>query len=268
MDWLQIVTLALVQGITEFLPISSSAHLILVPVLTGWPDQGLAIDVAMHIGTLAAVIIYFRSDFAAMIRGGIDLLRFRTDGHDARLALQVILGTIPVVIVGFLLKSYVASDWRDPLLIALTTIGFGVLLWAADRVEGAQNGASIVHLTLWAAFLIGVAQTIALVPGVSRSGITMTAALFLGYRREAAAQFSLLLSIPTTAAAGTLAGIDLWQSGSSALQADAAVAALLSFFAALAAIALLMKWLRRATFMPFVVYRMLLGTGLLAYLAF
>lgn len=269
MDWPQLIVLALVQGITEFLPISSSAHLVLVPALTGWPDQGLAVDVAMHVGTLAAVIAYFHRDTVAMLRGGLALVGRRgTSGDgDARLALQVVLGTVPVVIFGYLLKDRVAGDWRDPLLIASTTIGFGLLLWAADWIAGTRRGAGFESITLAAALAIGLAQVLALVPGVSRSGITMTAALFLGYRRDAAARFSLLLSIPTTAAAGTLAAIELWQSGDVAMQADALIAALLSFAAALCTIALLMSWLRSATFLPFVVYRLVLGTALLAWIA-
>lgn len=265
MELLQIVVLALVQGVTEFLPISSSAHLILVPVLTGWPDQGLGLDVAMHAGTLAAVVTYFHRDTAAMVRGGCDLVRGKA-GEDARLALLLLIGTAPVVVAGYLLKESVASDWRNPLLIAATTIGFAFVLWAADRSAGAQKGAEVAAMTLAAAFIIGMAQTVALVPGVSRSGITMTAALLLGYRRTASARFSLLLSIPTTAAAAALTGIDLWQSGDQALQVDALFAAVLSFVAALAAIAFLMRWLRRATFMPFVWYRLGLGLALLAWI--
>ncbi|WPZ34084.1 undecaprenyl-diphosphate phosphatase [Thalassobaculum sp. OXR-137] len=266
MGWFELIVLAVVQGITEFLPISSSAHLILVPALTGWPDQGLAIDVAMHIGTLAAVMLYFHRETAAMVQGGFQLLRGNTQTSDARLALQVALATMPVVLAGFALASTVATDWRDPLLIAVTTIGFGVLLWVADRSVAAQTGLAFDRMTLRVAVLIGLAQALALVPGVSRSGITMTAALLLGFRREAAARFSLLLSIPTTAAAGTMAGVDLWQSGDAALQGDAIIAAGFSFIAALLAIAFLMSWLRRATFMPFVVYRLILGVFLLVWI--
>lgn len=254
---LQLAVLAIVQGVTEFLPISSSAHLILVPALTGWPDQGLAIDVALHVGTLVAVMLYFRRDIFYLLVGGIDLLR----GHATearRLTLQIILATCPVVIAGFLLEERIANDWRSPALIATTTATFGVVLWFADRcgdrLDGTAAGLSWSS-TLW----IGMAQALALVPGVSRSGITMTAALFLGLGRTEAARFSLLLSVPTTAAAGLLAGTELVQSGNATLQTDAILAAALAFVAALAAIAGLMAWLKRSSFLPFVIYRLLLA---------
>jgi undecaprenyl-diphosphatase len=266
MELWHVVVLAVVQGITEFLPISSSAHLILVPQITGWTDQGLMIDVALHVGTLAAVMLYFRRETVGMVRGGFRLLTGDFSSGDARLALYVIVATVPVVVAGFLLKGLIATDWRNALLIAMTTIGFGLLLWVADRGGNKPKHESTAALTLGHAVLIGLAQALALVPGVSRSGITMTAALFLGFRRDAAARFSLLLSIPTTAAAGILAGVDLWQSGNVALQLDAAVAALLSFVAALAAIAGLMAWLRQSTFTPFVIYRLILGAVLLVWL--
>lgn len=263
MEFGHVLLLAVVQGVTEFLPISSSAHLILVPKLTGWTDQGLMIDVALHMGTLAAVMLYFRGETAAMVRGGFQLLMFDTSSADARLALQVVVGTLPVVVAGLLLERVIATDWCDPLLISAMTIGFGVLLWVADRDRDQSARRSFAGLTIVVALLIGLAQMLALVPGVSRSGITMTAALLLGFRREAAARFSLLLSIPTTAAAGALAGVDLWRSGDLAMQLDALVAAVL---AALAAIAGLMAWLQRATFTPLVLYRLVLGCALLAWL--
>lgn len=264
-----LVILAVVQGITEFLPISSSAHLILVPALTGWADQGLAIDVAMHLGTLGAVVVYFRHDVVHLAAGAVDALFGRLT-EDGRLALQVALATVPVVVAGFLLKDAIATEWRSPALITVTTAAFGVLLWLADR--RADTAARGVGGLGWRdALIIGLAQAAALVPGVSRSGITMTAALVLGLKRPDAARFSLLLSIPTTAAAGALASVDLIRSGDPALQADALVAGVLAFVSALAAVAGLMAWLRRATFTPFVLYRLalagalalLLGAGLL-----
>jgi undecaprenyl-diphosphatase len=257
MDILQLLVIALVQGITEFLPISSSAHLILIPVVTGWADQGLAIDVAAHIGTLAAVILYFRRDVGRLAAGAWDAaLRRRT--AETRLLVQIAVATIPVIVAGFVLKDMIATDMRSPLLIAATTAGFGLLLFAADRrADDARGG--IESLSWTAVLLIGLAQALALVPGVSRSGITMTAALFLGLRRTDAARFSLLLSIPTTAAAGTL-GADLWQSGDAALQTDALVVAVFAFASAFVAIAGLMAWLRKASFLPFVVYRLVLAT--------
>lgn len=266
MEIWQIMVLAVVQGISEFLPISSSAHLVLVPMWAGWSDQGIVIDVALHVGTLAAVVVYFRSETAAMVRGALRLFAGDVSGMEAGLAVKVALGTLPVVVAGFLLKDRVAEDFRSAILIAFTTITFGILLWIADRAGPGRHAKLFNDITLGAAFLIGLAQMLALVPGVSRSGITMTAALFLGYQREASARFSLLLSIPTILAAGTLKGIDLSQSGSTGLQLDAALAAFLAFLSALAAIAGLMTWLRKATFVPFVAYRLVLGGVLFLWL--
>lgn len=255
-----LAVLAIVQGVTEFLPISSSAHLILVPIVAGWRDQGLAIDVAMHIGTLAAVCAYFWRDVGAMLRGTGALLRGR-GGGEARLVMQLALATLPVVVAGLVLHDTIAHDWRDPVLIATTTAVFGIVLWIADRRSGVASG-TVADSSWRQALLIGLAQALALVPGVSRSGITMTAALFLGFTRAEAARYSLLLSIPTTFAAGTLAAVELVRSGDAALQADAVIAGSLAFVGALAAVAALMAWLRIATFAPFVVYRLLLSAGL------
>lgn len=262
---IHLVVLAVVQGVTEFLPISSSAHLILVPVLTGWPDQGLALDVAMHIGTLLAVILYFRRDVAGLCAGAIDALRGRQSAQ-ARLVLQVILATLPVIVAGLLLKDRIETDWRSPALIMVTTIAFGILLWIADRRAGTARG-TVTELSWRDVAVIGMAQALALVPGVSRSGITMTAALLLGQNRPEAARFSLLLSIPTTAAAGALGGADLLGSQDPALQTDALLAGGLAFLSALVAIAGLMAWLKRASFTPFVIYRLVLGAGLAVMLA-
>jgi undecaprenyl-diphosphatase len=261
MDWLNLVILAVVQGITEFLPISSSAHLILVPKLMDWQDQGLAIDVAMHVGTLLAVMAYFHAEVWRMARGGLNLVAGRPDG-DSRLLLQLALATLPVVVAGLLLESTIATSFRDPVLIATTTIVFGILLYVADR-RGDKAERALAGMTYRDALLIGLLQALALIPGVSRSGITMTAGLFLAFSRTEAARFSLLLSIPTTMAAGVLGGIELVRGGNAALQSDALYAALLAFVAALFAIWAMMAWLKRATFTPFVVYRLVLGGFLL-----
>lgn len=264
-----LTVLALVQGITEFLPISSSAHLILLPRLAGWEDQGVGLDVAMHIGTLCAVVLYFRRDVADLVVGAGEILRRRTSPR-ARLAAQIVLATLPVIVAGFLLRDSVASDFRSPALIAFTTATFGLLLWVSDR--RAERAAGTVEGLTWRmALVIGLAQAVALVPGVSRSGITMTAALFLGLKRNESARFSLLLSIPTTAAAGALGILELSEPDQAGFFGAAVVASVLSFAFALLAIGVLMRWLRSATFMPFVLYRlalaallaMMLGQGLL-----
>lgn len=261
MDWLNLLVLALVQGITEFLPISSSAHLILVPALFGWPDQGLAIDIAVHVGTLVAVLVYFRRDIVDLLGGFFTMLAGRPDER-TRLLLYLVVATVPIVVVGFLAKNLVASSAREELLIAATTIGFGLVLWRADR-DGAANTREIADMTMKDALLIGLAQVLALIPGTSRAGITVTAALFLRFKRSESARFSMLLSIPTIAAAGLLGSLDLIKSGDTALQADALWAAFFSFLAALVAIWGLMAWLKRSSFAPFVVYRLLFGLFLL-----
>jgi undecaprenyl-diphosphatase len=265
LEFLHLFVLAVVQGITEFLPISSSGHLILVPLLTDWPDQGLRIDVAVHIGTLGAVMLYFWRDIWHMLVGLARLLAGR-GGPGARLAFYLIIATLPVVAAGAALKYYdLTGALRSLAVIGWTSLGFGILLYISDRAG--MTVRRIEHMTWSTALMIGLAQVLALIPGTSRSGITMTAARFAGYERPDAARFSMLLSIPTIVAAGTLGVLDIIESGDKALGADAAVAAALSLVAALIAIATLMRWLRHAGFMPFVVYRVGLGIFLL-YLAY
>lgn len=263
MPILHLVVLALVQGITEFLPISSSAHLVLVPALTGWDDQGLIVDVSAHVGTLAAVMLYFRRDIAVMVFGFLKLLVGRwTPG--GRLALLVIWATIPAMAAGAALHAAVPSGLRSVELIAWTTILFGIALYAADRLS--LQIRKVEHVGWTAALFVGLAQALALMPGTSRSGITMTAGRLIGMERTEAARFSLLLSIPTILGAGTLAGLDLAAAGDTALTGDAILAAVLAFAAALGAIWALMRWLKFAGFAPFVVYRLALGAGLLWWL--
>lgn len=261
MPILHLVILAVVQGITEFLPISSSGHLVLVPELLGWPDQGLIIDVAVHVGTLFAVLAYLYRDVGAMLSGIGRFLRGRSD-PGARLFFMLVLGTIPVVIAGLAMHHYLPGMIRSMAVIAWATLGFGILLWIADRVG--MTVRRIEHLGILDVLMIGLSQCLALIPGTSRSGITMTAARFIGMERQDAARFSMLLSIPTIIAAGTLSGLDLYKSGDAQLAADAFVAAGLAFITALIAIALMMAWLKRASFTPFVLYRIVLGFFLLA----
>ncbi|MFQ5959227.1 MAG: undecaprenyl-diphosphate phosphatase [Alphaproteobacteria bacterium] len=257
---LHLVVLALVQGITEFLPISSSGHLILVPMLTGWPDQGLMFDVAVHVGTLGAVLLYFRRDVWHMLAGVARWIGGRRN-PGAGLALLIVVATVPVVAAGAGLK-YVGTDGlRNITVIGWTTLGFGVVLFAVDR--WCLTVRRIEHMPVASAFAIGLAQVLALVPGTSRSGITMTAARALGYERQEAARFSLLLSIPVIIAAGALEGLELYETGDAGLTADVVFATALAFVSALAAIGFLMKWLRRASFTPFVIYRVGLGAYLL-----
>ena len=256
---LQLAVLAVVQGVTEFLPISSSGHLVLVPAVTGWPDQGLVIDVAVHVGTLAAVIVHLRSDLLGMLRGA-------AAGEPAagrRLLGQAALATVPVMIAGGLVFLHAGPGCRSVAVIGWTTLVFGVLLYAADRLMPAAS--RLEDLTWGKALLIGVAQILALVPGTSRAGITMTAGRFLGLERVEAARFSMMLAVPAIAAAGAAAVWKLADSGSIPLLGEAAAAAAIAFAAALVAIRLMMGWLRRASFAPFAVYRVFLGAALLGW---
>jgi undecaprenyl-diphosphatase len=266
-----ITILALVQGITEFLPVSSSGHLVLVwelfdrlgvQAIEQTPSDRLVMDIAVHVGTLLAVCLYFWRDMVEMLLGVAKLAVGRwTPG--ARLALFVVVGTIPLIIAGYLLKDVVSGLLRDGRIVAWTTIGFGLLLYVGDRTGMTLR--RIEHMTIGPVILIGTSQILALVPGTSRSGITMTAARFLGFERPEAARFSMLLAIPAILGAGTLAGLDIYQAGDVRLGIDAAVAAAISFVFALIAIALMLRWLRRASFTPFVVYRVLLGIALLIW---
>lgn len=258
---LQLVVLALVQGITEFLPVSSSGHLVLVPVATGWPDQGLAMDVAVHVGTLFAVVVYFWRDLIQVALGLLHLSMGRNTPA-SRLTFYLIVGTLPVIAAGTVAARYdIVDQLRSAEVIGWTMLGFGIVLFVADRVG--MTIRKMEHLTAPSALVIGLAQVLALVPGTSRSGITMTAARFLGFEPRAAAHFSMLLAIPTILAAGILEGMSLQQRGELTLGSDAVIAAGLSFLAALAAISLMMAWLRRSGFTPFVLYRVVLGGGLL-----
>ncbi len=256
MTILHIAVLAVVQGITEFIPVSSSGHLILIPLVTTWPDQGLVIDVAVHVGTLGAVILYLHRDVWAMAVGLGRTLRGRFDAG-ARLFTQLFIATLPVVAAGYLLDRHYPGAFRSMAVVGWATLGFGIVLWFADNIG--MTVRRIEHLKISDAAIIGVAQVLALIPGTSRSGITMTAARLLGMERSDAARFSMLLSIPTILGAGVLKGWDLYQTGNVTVAADAFVAAGLAFITALVAIALMMAWLRRASFAPFVIYRIVLG---------
>jgi undecaprenyl-diphosphatase len=260
MPVLHVVVLALVQGITEFLPVSSSGHLALVPFYTGWPDQGLIIDVAVHVGTLGAVVLYFWRDIIAMLRGLLMVARGRIDPY-AKLSGLIMLATVPVFAAGYGLNYYGTDGLRSLNVIAWTTLVFGIVLWIADKVGMTLR--RVEHMGISDAAIIGFAQVLALVPGTSRSGITITAARILGMERGDAARFSMLLSIPAIIGAGTLAGLDLYQARDVHLTGYAILAAGLSFVTALMAISFLMAWLRRSSLAPFAAYRIILGGGLL-----
>ncbi len=264
MPLLQILVLAIVQGATEFLPISSSGHLILVPYFTAWSDQGLVIDVAAHVGTLVAVMIYFWRDVLRMAIGLWHLVRGKLDAG-GRLALLLLLATVPALLVGYLIDQYFSDALRSPQVVAYALIGFGLLLYLADRVGMTVN--RVDHMTVVQAVTIGLAQVLAFIPGTSRSGITMTAGRLLGYERTEAARFSFLLSLPAISAAGLWKGRELLQNSDPETLQAAGLTALFSAVAGLLAIAFLMAWLRRANFTIFVGYRILLG-GLLLWLIY
>lgn len=270
MSLLHIIVIALVQGITEFLPISSSGHLILVPSLTGWPDQGLAVDVSVHIGTLFAVLIYFKQDtrglfLAACGSVGIAPARRAIEGTlYQKLFWALIIATLPVVVVGYAAKSAGLIDMMRTIeIIGWTSIIFGILLYWADR--SALISKALHNMSLKPALVIGLSQVLALIPGTSRAGITMTSARWLGFSRTEAARFSMLLSIPTISAAGLLGVLDIVEQGSDAQMFDALATGTLACLSALVAIHFLMRWLTHASMTIFVVYRLLLGTGLLLY---
>ena len=263
MPLLTLLLVALIQGITEFLPVSSSGHLILLPQLTGMADQGQVIDVAVHVGTLFAVILFFRQDVRLALSGVPRVLRGKIDTQGARLAFGLAIATIPVVIFGLILKL---TGWDDALrsmtVIGWTMLIFGIVLYWAD-----QTGSTDLEAPDWTprrAIIMGLWQAISLIPGTSRSGITITAARWLGFKREDGAKLSMLMSIPTIIAAGTLAGAEVAATADVQAAKDGAIAAVLSFLAALVALSLMMRLLRSVSFTPYVIYRVLLGIALLA----
>jgi len=264
MSWLHLIILALIQGLTEFLPVSSSAHLILPAQVLGWEDQGAMIDLMAHFGTLFAVLLYFRKDVGAMVSGCLDLLHRRLNVNSV-LALNLILATPPVLIFGALIEfGGLDTVLRSPLIIALAFMVFGVVLWLAD-LWGAHSRKT-EDLTWRGAIGMGMAQALALIPGTSRSGITMTAALAMGLTRIEAARFSMLMSLPVIGVSGLYAFFKLasGQTGQATLSAGLVVATL-SFIVAYMTIAIFMKYVPKIGMFPFMVYRLALGTLLLLW---
>lgn len=259
---LQVFLLSVLQGITEFLPVSSSGHLILFAKYTSFPDQGLALDVAVHVGSILAVMIYFSEDIWQIIKGLFKtrfIPSFKNPG--ARLFWLITIGTFPIVIVGFALES-TGMEWlRSSKIIGWTILGYGLLLYVADKIG--MTIRKIDHLTALDAFLIGSAQYLALIPGTSRSGVTVTMARFLGMERREAAKFSMLLSIPAIIAAAVLVAHEMYQNGRLADIVTAIDGITYSFGASIIAIYIVMWWLKKSTFLPFVIYRIFLGGFLL-----
>jgi undecaprenyl-diphosphatase len=263
MTLFHLILFAVVQGITEFLPISSSGHLILLHQWTGATADALALDVAVHLGSIVAVILYFRTEVARAARGAVELLGGRLGSPDSFLALCLAIATIPAVIIGGILA---VTGWVDLLrnvaVIGWTMIVFGIALWWIDRT--APEARALEGWTLKHATRIGLWQAVALIPGVSRSGITITAARGLGYTRRDAARISMLMSVPITLATGAVLALDAAQATDlGALLAPAAIGAVLAFAAAYAALALMMRFLNVVSFTPYVIYRVILGVVLL-----
>lgn len=260
MSPVEALVLALVQGLTEFLPVSSSAHLILAPHFFGWGDQGRAFDVAVHVGTLIAVVHYFRREVFDMTRASLAGIKTRQWEGDALLALQVAAATIPAGLAGLALGQVIEVDLRDPAVIALATVAFGLLLLWADRME--RGGLSEYNLPWRYVWVIGGAQALALIPGTSRSGITMTAALMMGLTRQAAARFSFLLSIPVITLAGGHEAFSLMNDSETVPWSALLIGVVASGVAAWLTIHWFLKLLDRVGFLPFVLYRLGLGTYL------
>ncbi len=264
MSALQALVLGLIQGVTEFLPISSSAHLILVPWLTGWPDQGLTADVAANTGTLVAVATYFRHDLARFVRAFVARLRSPRSrmSPDERLMWMIGLGTIPVALSAFLFYDTIATRLRSPIVIAWTSIGFGLLLGIADRFGTGVRQLS--QTTLPRALAIGVSQAFALVPGTSRSGVTMTSAMALGFDRESAARLSFLFAIPVSLLAAANDGAKLLGGGVPRSEwLGLGIVFVTSAVVAYLVIGWLLHWLRQRGMTPFVIYRLVLGALIL-----
>jgi undecaprenyl-diphosphatase len=258
----QIIVLAIVQGLTEFLPISSSGHLILVPGLFGWTDQGLAFDVAVHFGSLLAVCVYFRHDVLAIMRGALHIITGDIRTVNASMALKLGVATIPVALAGLLFAGWIASNLRDPMVVVVTLAGYGILMGIADRFSSTQR--NIADIGFRDAILLGFAQALALVPGTSRSGVTITTARFLGIARQDAARFSFLLSVPAILLATIYEAVILITGDASVPWNNLGLAALISAIVAYISIEFFMRVVSLVGLMPFAIYRLLLA-GVIVY---
>lgn len=269
MELLHIIVLAVVQGLTEFLPISSSAHLILVPHVMGWSDQGLYFDMALHAGTVTAVVLYFRRQLLAMAvdwcRSVVPVAAMRRHTENSRLAWLILLGTIPAGLCGLFGKDFVETHLRSPLVIAFTTVIFGILLWLAWRFSSKRLNE--YQVTVWDALLIGIAQAVALIPGTSRSGITITMGLARGLGAQAAARFSFLLSVPVMLASALMLVVDISRMDNPLVWRDMIAGAAAAAISGFLCIHYFLKLINRIGMLPFVVYRLCLGAVLFALYA-
>jgi undecaprenyl-diphosphatase len=260
--WFEAAVLGLVQGLTEFLPISSSAHLRIVGDVAGWADPGAAFTAIIQIGTELAVLLYFRRDIVRIVRAWLGALvhrEGRTD-PDARMGWLIIVGSIPIVVLGLLLQDQIETTFRDLRIIAIALVAFSLILYAADRMSSGRR--ELPDLTVRHGLIYGLAQSLALIPGVSRSGGTITAGRFLGYSREAAARYSFLLAVPAVLGSGAY---QVQQSlGGDIAWGPTLLATGISFVVGYAVIAWLLRYLAHGSFTPFVAYRVVLGLALLA----
>ena len=262
MTTLQIVVLAIVQGLTEFLPISSSGHLVLVPYLVEWTDQGLAFDVAVHFGSLIAVCVFFREDIMGLLRGGLRILGGDVSSPQSYMALAIALGTIPAAAAGLLFASWIESNLRDPAIIVYTLSGYGILMALADRY--ARRDKSISEIRIRDAVIIGLAQALSLVPGTSRSGVTITAGRLLGFERQDAARFSFLLSAPVILLATLYKGGEMVLGDAAVAWGQLALGVVVSAVVAYLSIDFFMRFVSRIGLAPFAIYRLALA-GLILY---
>lgn len=260
-ELMQVIVLAIVQGLTEFLPISSSAHLILVPLLTGWRDQGLAFDVAVHVGTLFAVCFYFRQELLRIQAGFWRSVQGRPSRFYSKLAWQLIIASFPIALIGWFAHDFIATTLRSPLVIAFATISFGILLFTSDRYS--SHSKMMGQLGWKDVMIIGFAQTLALIPGTSRSGITLTAGLGLGYNRATSAKFSFLLSIPLIMLAGSYEGMKILRSPDPVAWSYLLIGILFAAVSAYFCIKAFISFIGKMGVLPFVIYRLMLGTVLL-----
>ena len=261
MTWLQVVVLAIVQGISEFLPISSSGHLVLVPVAFGWSDQGLAFDVAVHFGSLLAVCAYFWADIVALVRGGLQVVGFRQDTPESRMALAIGLGTIPAAVAGLTLAGWIETNLRSPSVIVFTLAGYAILMVLADKL--CRRDRAVVDVTLKDAIVIGCAQALALVPGTSRSGVTITAGRILGFDRRDAARFSFLLSVPVILLATVYEFGSLIMGDAIVPWLQIFVAVVVSAIVAYISIDFFMRVVTKIGLLPFAIYRLVLAAVIL-----
>ncbi len=261
MTTLQVIILAIVQGLTEFLPISSSGHLVLVPYLVDWTDQGLAFDVAVHFGSLVAVCAFFREDIMGLLRGAAQILGGNVHLPQANMALAIGLGTIPAAAAGLLFASWIEANLRDPSVIVYTLAGYGILMALADRLAPSRR--NIASVRIRDALIIGCAQALALVPGTSRSGVTITAGRLLGFERADAARFSFLLSAPVILLATVFKGVQLIMGDDAVAWGQLALGALVSAVVAYLSIEFFMRFVSRIGLAPFAVYRIILAAIIL-----